>query len=532
MVLLTIDELVVAGRVDGAGAIPPGAFIASTARSLTFPHGVACVRGAEHSYGQLAGAFSFSMLVRVTFPASMTSLGAGAFAGCTSLQAVLAPGIVTIGDCVFDGCTSLRTASFPPSLRTVGNRAFMGCAQIAVAIGAGLEGVGNSAFEGCTTLVLVSFPRVRTLGDSAFAECAALRAAEFPALDAMGRACFEGCLSLRTASFGGHITQISVRTFVNCSALEQFCVPAGVGTIRVRAFSGCGALSLVECAPGAKLTHIGGWAFNGCTSLVHAGFPPTVRYIGEAAFNGCAFTALRLPALDRMGPRAFTNCHRLRTVRYTAAPEFGVPAGAFMGCNQLATVELPGPVGRICAHAFAQTRLREIPAGCTALEAHALAGVALSEVHLSPALRRIDRTAFMPSGGALTLVVGSSSDTHAECAAALVDGWDVTRVFAADSVVAKLGGAFAGHERGGYAGLPASLKAAPPRVRSYAGYILWREWDAPDRQFGRLPAEVRERVVIFLRCCTRMPERLPMELLLKVLGFAPRGAPSILMPPV
>jgi hypothetical protein len=71
---------------------------------------------------------------------------------------------------------------------------------------------------------------------------------------AMGRACFEGCFSLQTASFGGRITQISVRAFVNCSALQRFCLPAGVGTIRVCAFSGCCALSLVECAPGAKLT--------------------------------------------------------------------------------------------------------------------------------------------------------------------------------------------------------------------------------------------------------------------------------------
>ena len=64
----------------------------------------------------------------VSFDGSVSSIGAGAFSGCTQLTAIALPQTVrTIGAKAFINCTGLKEASFANTVATIGSNSFAGC---------------------------------------------------------------------------------------------------------------------------------------------------------------------------------------------------------------------------------------------------------------------------------------------------------------------------------------------------------------------------------------------------------------------
>ena len=62
---------------------------------------------------------------------NVTSIGGGAFSGCTSLSGVNIPSTVTeIGDSAFSGCTSLTSVDIPSSVTDIAHRVFAGCSNL------------------------------------------------------------------------------------------------------------------------------------------------------------------------------------------------------------------------------------------------------------------------------------------------------------------------------------------------------------------------------------------------------------------
>lgn len=107
---------------------------------------------------------------------AVTTVGAGAFAGCRALKsATLCDGIKTIGECAFRGCEALESMPRCDGLTAIGERAFEHCAALgSAALGEGLLSVGNNAFS-CTSIKTAAIPAsVTELAASAFADCTAL----------------------------------------------------------------------------------------------------------------------------------------------------------------------------------------------------------------------------------------------------------------------------------------------------------------------------------------------------------------------
>jgi hypothetical protein len=123
-------------------------------------------------------AFAGSNLLAVTIPSSLTSIGVGAFSGCTHLNSVTIPNSVTsIGDLAFDTCASLTNVTILNGVTSIGEAAFVDCYRLtSVTIPNSVTSIGGAAFWG-TSLAGVTIPSsVSSIGVGAFGRCSSLTA--------------------------------------------------------------------------------------------------------------------------------------------------------------------------------------------------------------------------------------------------------------------------------------------------------------------------------------------------------------------
>ena len=129
-----------------------------------------------------------------------TSIGDGAYSGCTCLTYVRIPDSITsIGDRAFEACQLLLDASIPDSVTSIGSYAFSGCTQLTyVNLPNRLTSLGEYAFRDCLNFTTINIPKsltsiptgcfynadglsdiilpstITSIGDSAFQECSGL----------------------------------------------------------------------------------------------------------------------------------------------------------------------------------------------------------------------------------------------------------------------------------------------------------------------------------------------------------------------
>ena len=101
---------------------------------------------------------------KVDIPAELggkpvTSIGGGAFAGCSSLTEVTIPeGVTSIGEWAFEGCSNLTKAIIPEGVTSIGKGAFLSCRSLTeVTIPKSVTSIGELAFYGCEALATVYY---------------------------------------------------------------------------------------------------------------------------------------------------------------------------------------------------------------------------------------------------------------------------------------------------------------------------------------------------------------------------------------
>ena len=321
-------------------------------------------------------------LISIDIPANVETIGTAVFWGCSSLTTVTfekGSQLKTIGGGssyygAFSYCTALTSIEIPASVETIGASAFKGCSKLA-------------------TVTFEKESQLKTIGGGysepnyygVFSDCTALTSIEIPAsVETIEAAAFKDCSSLTSIEIPASVETIKASAFKGCSSLTSIEIPASVETIKASAFKGCSSLATVTFENGSQLKTIeGGYPSSGtfadCTALTSIEIPASVETIEAAAFKGCSSLATvtfekgsQLKTIGGGGSSyygAFGQLKNLMTVDMSACTQVKtIGESAFDGDSELRLfkigTETPPTCGRDAFSGINPYSVLKVPSGC------------------------------------------------------------------------------------------------------------------------------------------------------------------------
>ena len=364
----------------------------------------------------------------------MTSIGAGAFSGCSSLTEVTIPeGVTSIGAGAFQSCDSLTKATIPE----------------------GVTSIRDSVFEGCSSLTEVTIPKsVTSIKYAAFYDCGALATVYYG-----GSQTDWGKISISSEN---DPLKNAPNIIFAIQESNGFAYTVTGDEATITGYTGSAKNIVIPSELGGKpVTAIADKAFEGYKNIVNIYIPKTVKAIGEDAFQNATSNLIRFICYEgtenewaniaiqkgneELNPREFDDvawfrlyeCNLSGDMVYQASDDaatlvryFGsdskvdIPAElsgkpvteigewAFAYCSSLTEVTIPEGVTSIRAFAFrscSSLTKAIIPEGVTSIGESAFQSCgSLTEVTIPKSVTSIESFAFSDCGALATVYYGGT----------------------------------------------------------------------------------------------------------------------------
>ncbi len=330
-------------------------------------------------------------LTSIEIPASVTSIGSSAFSECPALESMkVASGntvyhsadsnciietatntliagcknsviptdgsVTSIGNGAFYGCSGLTSITIPASVTKIGSRSFLYCSNnlyttlnngkylkidggtdlalvdtanetlTSFAIDSKTKIISDDAFSNCNKLTSITIPAsVTNIGTGAFSNCSSLNSMAVASgntnyrnsgnciIETATNTLIAGC---KSSTISSNVTSIADSAFYGCSGLTSINIPESVTSIGRSAFYGCSGLTSINIPE--SVTSIGNWVFSNCSKLTSITIPSGVTDIADYAFSGCkSLTSITIPfGVTNIGDDAFSSCSQLTSITF------------------------------------------------------------------------------------------------------------------------------------------------------------------------------------------------------------------------
>lgn len=210
-------------------------------------------------------AFRDSSVTSVTIPASVTEIGANAFAGCTNLTSVTYGGDWS-NLTIQSGNPAVEDAAKDAANEQLFDFEFILNNTAVVVIrykGTAADVTIPSCYKG---------KPVTMIDHAAFHDNSAVTSVTIPdSVTSISDDAFGFCSQLTNISIPNSVTFIGFSAFNSCTSLKSITLPSSLSTIQSYAFYNCGNLKTIRIP--VSVTSIGNCAFDVCPSLMTVTYP-------------------------------------------------------------------------------------------------------------------------------------------------------------------------------------------------------------------------------------------------------------------
>ena len=273
---------------------------------------------------------------------NITSIGAGNFYGCISLENIKLNNLINLGGSCFRDCTNLKTALIDGTFTLLADNMFNNCTSLETVKGfSSITRIDSYAFNNCKNLTTLDIPfeNILTVGRYSFQNCNSLDMDnfDFSNVTYFDENAFTGS-PIRSIQFTDQSFQMRSQVFRNCKNLTSIVIPNNVVT---------------------KIVDFTNSLFNSCINLISITLPSNQDNFIISAYFAYNCTLLEeVIGIDKcieIANDAFRECKNLKNIDLSNC--INIRYNVFQNCTSLETVTTGSNLNKIDAQAFANDTL-------------------------------------------------------------------------------------------------------------------------------------------------------------------------------